>query len=278
MCGETSAGKIRQMRIALLSDIHAEFYKDQPDWLPPLPDNIDVLVLAGDIAIGKALTDVVERISTSLPDTEIVLVAGNHEFYRQPRQQTLDYYRQSFAAHKRIHFLENDYVDIGELRFVGATLWTGFALHDQNDDRNYIKAMIQASVSDFRLIREDGFIDRVFSPVHAEKLFHQSCNAIGDILQNSDPQNTIVVTHFPPMPDLHHPGFPLDWLSSYFTADCSELVNRYQPAYWFYGHNHWSHQQKIGATQFISNQYGYPNEVWQSQCNFNQELIIEMTP
>jgi len=39
------------MKIALVSDIHAEFYRNQPNWLPPLPNNSDVLVLAGDICV-----------------------------------------------------------------------------------------------------------------------------------------------------------------------------------------------------------------------------------
>lgn len=264
------------MKIAVLSDIHSEFYHNDLDWLPPLPADIDVLVLAGDLAIGQGLQVIVNRIGDALPHIQIVLVAGNHEFYRQPRQKTLQSYREMFANNSRIHFLENDYVDIEGIRFIGATLWTGFKLHDETDDRNYVKAMIQSAVSDFRLIREEGIIDKTFSPTDSEKLFSQSCTAIESILKFSDSTKTIVVTHFPPMPHLHHPSFPIDWLSCYFTADCSELVKRYEPAYWIYGHNHWSHNETFGQTRFVSNQYGYPNEASEFMCNFNPDLVIEI--
>lgn len=261
------------MKIAVLSDIHSEFYNDS-NWLPPLPKKADVLVLAGDIAIGQELQTIVNRIAAALPQTQLVVVAGNHEFYRQPRQKTLQQYRDSFAGNPQIHFLENDYVDINGVRFIGATLWTGFKLHDQKDDRNYVKAMIQAAVSDFRLIREEGIIDKSFSPANAEKLFQGSYSYIETLLKKSDADKTVVVTHFPPMPELLHPGFPIDWLSCYFTADCSELVKRYSPVYWIYGHNHWSHAETLGKTHFVSNQYGYPNEASEFMCNFDPDLLI----
>ncbi|EIK43190.1 metallophosphoesterase [Cellvibrio sp. BR] len=92
------------MKIALISDIHAEFYKNEPDWLPPLPENPDVLVLAGDIHIGKLLIPFIERVSKALPRTCLVVIAGNHEFYRQYRLSTLNAYREAFVEHTRIHF------------------------------------------------------------------------------------------------------------------------------------------------------------------------------
>src|SRR5690606_8295297 len=98
------------MKIALMSDIHAEFYR--PTWLPPLPVDADVLVLGGDIHVGLALIEFVHRISEALPETDLVVVAGNHEFYRQHRNKTLALYRNAFLDHDKIHFLENDYVDI----------------------------------------------------------------------------------------------------------------------------------------------------------------------
>ena len=59
-----------------MSDVHAEFYRNELNWLPPLPDHPDVLVLAGDIHVGKALIDFVTRVSAALPNTHIVFIAG----------------------------------------------------------------------------------------------------------------------------------------------------------------------------------------------------------
>ena len=160
-----------KMKIALISDVHAEFYKNEPDWLPPLPESPDVLVLAGDIHIGKLLVPFIERVSNALPYTHVVVIAGNHEFYRQYRLATLKAYREAFVKHPRIHFLENDYVDIDGVRFIGATLWTGFPLHSTQYTSEEVMNYAQDNVSDFSLIAEDSG-DKVvaFSPEMAKIL------------------------------------------------------------------------------------------------------------
>lgn len=265
------------MKIALISDIHAEFYKNESDWLPPLPENPDVLVLAGDIHIGKSLIPFIERVSMALPHTYLVVIAGNHEFYRQYRLATLKVYQEAFAGHTQIHFLENDYVDIEGIRFIGATLWTGFPLHSMQYTYEQVMSYAKDSVSDFSLIAEDsGDKVVVFTPEISKILFEESKAKITQLLAESDPKKCIVVTHFPPSKKLQHPKFTLDKVTSYFTADCADIIETYQPAYWFYGHNHWSSTSSIGDTTLVSNQFGYPNERWKMGGDFNPSLIIEM--
>ena len=87
---------------------------------PPRPE-FDVLVVAGDVS-----NDVVESISmvSALADGKLaVFVAGNHEYWGDmTAQATLE---RAHAAAKRegIAFLECSAVDIGGVRFAGATLW-----------------------------------------------------------------------------------------------------------------------------------------------------------
>lgn len=265
------------MKIALISDVHAEFYKNEPDWLPPLPENPDVLVLAGDIHVGKLLIPFIERVSKALPSTHLVVIAGNHEFYRQYRLATLNAYREAFVGHTRIHFLENDYVDIAGIRFIGATLWTGFPLHSTQYTSEQVMNYAKESVSDFSLIAEvSGDKVVVFTPETSKILFEDSKAKITQLLAKSDPKKCVVVTHFPPAKKLRHPKFTLDKVTSYFTADCADIIETYQPAYWFYGHNHWSSTTCIGNTTLVSNQFGYPNERWKMGCDFNPNLIIDM--
>src|SRR5690606_4890251 len=144
---------------------------NEPDWLPPLPENPDVLVLAGDIYIGKLLVPFIELVSKALPHTHLVVIAGNHEFYRQYRLTTLKAYREAFVTHPHIHFLENDYVDIDGVRFIGATLWTGFPLHSTQYTSKEVMNYARDNVSDFSLIAEDSG-DKVvaFSPEMAKIL------------------------------------------------------------------------------------------------------------
>ncbi len=265
------------MKIALISDVHAEFYKNEPDWLPPLPENPDVLVLAGDIYIGKLLVPFIELVSKALPHTHLVVIAGNHEFYRQYRLTTLKAYREAFVTHPHIHFLENDYVDIDGVRFIGATLWTGFPLHSTQYTSEEVMNYARDNVSDFGLIAEDSG-DKVvaFSPEMAKILFDESKAKLTQALAKSDTKKCVVVTHFPPAKKVRHPKFALDKVTSYFTADCEDIIETHQPAYWFYGHNHWSSTTQIGNTILVSNQFGYPNERWKMGGDFNPNLIIEI--
>ena len=265
------------MKISLISDIHAEFYRDQPDWFPSLPENPDVLVLAGDIHIGGSLVPFVKRISKALPQTHLIFLAGNHEFYRQYRLATLKAYRDAFSDDTRIHFLENDFVDINGVRFIGATLWTGFPLHSFQFTSEEVMNYSRDSVSDFALITEDsGESSVAFSPEQSKLLFEESKAKIEQLLAKSDPKRCVVVTHFPPTKELRNPNFKIDKVTSYFTADCVDIIEEFQPAYWFYGHNHFSATTRIGQTTLISNQFGYPNERREDGTDFNSNLMIEM--
>lgn len=264
------------MKIALISDIHAEFYRNQPNWLPPLPNNPDVLVLAGDIHVGKQLIPFIERISEALPNTHIVFIAGNHEFYRHYRRATLNSFRQAFMAHTKIHFLENSFVDIEDVRFIGATLWTGFPLHLPEHSQEQVMAYAKDTVSDFSLIAEDTGVVHAFTPEESKMLFEDSKAKIKEVLEQSNPDRCVVITHFPPAKQLLHPRFPPDKVSSYFTADCLDLIEKYQPAYWFYGHNHWSAKTNMGKTQLVSNQFGYPNEHSKMGFDFDPDFIVAL--
>lgn len=264
------------MKIALMSDVHAEFHRSEHNWLPPLPDSPDVLVLAGDIHVGKSLIDLIQRISDSLPNTHIVFIAGNHEFYRQYRKATLRIYREAFSGHKMIHFLENDFIDIDGIRFIGATLWTGFPLHVAHHSEEKTMAYAKENVMDFSLIADEDNTLKVFTPEKAKSLFNESKAELIKILKESNPEKCIVVTHFPPAMQLLHPLYSPDLVTSYFTADCLDVINTYQPAYWFYGHNHWSDRMTIGSTHLVSNQFCYPAERWKTGCTFDPNCCVQL--
>ena len=104
------------MKLALASDLHFEFYND-PNWLPPLAgivtnDTPDILVLAGDIGIGEGVIEAIERIAAALPCTQILWVAGNHEYFHQNYDDTLEKFRGAFQSSDRIHFLERGAIEI----------------------------------------------------------------------------------------------------------------------------------------------------------------------
>ena len=59
---------------------------------------------------------------------------------------------------------------------------------------------------------------------------------------------------------LRNPQFSIGPITAYFCANVDDIIDRYQPALWIYGHNHFSNDLQRGATRLVSNQMGYPRE------------------
>ncbi len=261
------------MKIFLITDVHFEFH-NKVDWLPPLPagDQFDVLVLAGDIGHGPWLETGLRRLRHYFPAKPIVYVAGNHEFYRgnitrSPVEgiEIPDFY-----------YLEKGSVELDGYRFLGTALWTGF---DCMGSEFIERAMhlSKYSIADFMEIRtaelsETGGVPLRVTPQYMRDLYLQSRAWLDADLANSDPDKTIVITHFPPAREFRHGNINEDIISAYFQANCMDLIHKHQPALWLYGHNHWSDQHQCGKTRIISNQYGYPRE----GARYRPDLIIEL--
>ena len=45
-----------------------------------------------------------------------------------------------------------------------------------------------------------------------------------------------------------------------------EIIEKYQPCLWVYGHTHECDDQMIGKTRIVSNQLGYPKGDGGSEC------------
>jgi len=113
------------MKLLVLSDLHLEFAPFVPE--PAAVAAADVVVLAGDISPG---TKAIAWARQAFPGKPVVYVAGNHEFYRCDWDKLPGALREEAKKHD-VHFLENEAVTIEGVRFVGATLWTDFALFGQ---------------------------------------------------------------------------------------------------------------------------------------------------
>tara|TARA_B110000116_G_C16777109_1_gene556315 strand:- start:460 stop:1281 length:822 start_codon:yes stop_codon:yes gene_type:complete len=264
------------MKLALASDLHFEFHRD-PAWLPRLAGihsgkAPDILVLAGDISIGDGAIEAVERISNDLPDAVILWVAGNHEYFHQNYDDTLEKFKQAFQDSERIHFLERDAVEINGWHFLGCTLWTGFDGLPEFPPES-VMSSARDRIADYRLIRT-GPESELWRPEDAQLEHQLSVAWLQQELANRPANRTVVISHFPPSMRLHHLGFPVDISTPYFNASLDDLIEKYQPGYWLYGHNHWSDLQCVGKTALLSNQLGYPRE--KGIPEFDPQLLVTL--
>jgi predicted phosphodiesterase len=251
------------MKMHILSDLHLEF----SDFRPPA-DNADVVVLAGDIHKGDAG---IGWARANFPDQEIVYVAGNHEFYGRDRLETISDLRIA-AREFGVHFLDDEAVEIGGVRFLGATLWTDFNLFGK-ERRQFAMAEGQRGLNDFSLIREGA---AQFSPADSIRQHKKSLAWVEGELQQPFAGKTVVVTHHLPSARSVMERFKHDWLSACFASRLDYLFG--PPAdLWIHGHTHDSLDYEVMGTRVVCNPRGYVRfNSGPENFDFNPGLLVEV--
>ncbi|MEH6551284.1 MAG: hypothetical protein V7744_15000 [Pseudomonadales bacterium] len=183
------------------------------------------------------------------------------------------YYRQAFVSYPNVHYLENDSVEIDGVRFLGATFWSSFNCFGL-DRQLAIMEEIHYYCADFQYIKIDDN-NRQFVPSDMLTLHNESRVFLQSELPKYDPKKTVVVTHFPPLFQLKHGTIRVDIGTAYFQAHALDIVEEHKPAFWLYGHNHWSENKVISATRFVSNQPGYPKED-DSLRRYRKDLVLKI--
>jgi predicted MPP superfamily phosphohydrolase len=151
----------------LLSDLHLEF----ADLRQPLaiPD-ADVCVVAGDLcrAVANGVYWLAKNVAHAMP---CIYVAGNHEYYKGSIKEGLEDGRNAAAGFPNVHFLENDFVVIDGVRFLGATLWTDFRIEGHPE-----VAMFHARerMNDYKLVAKQRNLWQRFVPETAYRMHQES--------------------------------------------------------------------------------------------------------
>lgn len=234
------------MKLLILSDLHLEF-------APFVPDTVDadVVVLAGDIATG---TYGVEWAGRAFPDKPVVYVPGNHEYYGGHLSKVAIELQKT--AHDNVHVLDNrEWVSNG-VRFLGATLWTDFALFGEAW-RLPALAAAKNNMSDFNSIfyGSTGF----FTPEQSVTLHQATVEWLKLKLKESFPGPTVVVTHHVPHRGSIAPHYAKDMLTAAFTSDLEHLMGF--SALWVHGHTHTPCDYEVAGTRIVCNPRGYGRKI-----------------
>ena len=217
--------EIRRLRI--LSDLHLEF----SDWTPP-PVVADAVVLAGDISVGKHGIQWARR---QFPDTPVVYVPGNHEFFGARLPDALDELRAE-AQHLGVYLLDGDECVLGGTRFLGTTLWTDYALHGSASadlDRAMADAVVE--MNDFRMIQWAG--GDPLEPTLVREIHFKRARWLAQRLAEPFAGSTVVVTHHLPHRQSIHPKYAGTRFNPCFASDLDHLV-RAPVVLWVHGHTH----------------------------------------
>lgn len=237
------------MKVQLLSDLHNEFYRQEP--VPSIEDTpAEVVILAGDIDVGldglRWAASEAERLGKT-----VLYVAGNHEFYHHDIA-LLNEMRSYAAGRNELHFLEKDELIIGEVRFLGCTLWTDYRAAG---DPVLSMMEVQQHLNDHHVVSNG---DRLFLPEDALKMHTESRTWLEEKLRQPFAGKTVVITHHAPHLLCKHPAFPINAIATAFMSDLSELVKTVDV--WCFGHTHANLDERVGKCRLVSNQRGYPME------------------
>ncbi len=260
-----------------MSDLHLEFDDHKPIEFP----TADVLVLAGDVLVAEDLRRFTRQDVTPPHEQQrgvsaqryrqfldqvtqryahVVWVAGNHEFYHGKFNQVLQTLHDEAAQYTNLYFLEDSWVDVEDVRFLGGTLWTDCNNHDP-----VTMMTLQYGMNDYRVVVNDEAGYTKLRPTHT---LQRHVKTKQFIKQNLAPK-TVVVTHHAPSPQSIAPEYQTEHhLNGGYASDLTELIqDNPQIAYWCHGHMHHTLDYAVGETRVLCNPRGYPhqNPDWTAQ-------------
>jgi len=244
-----------RLRIQIMSDLHIR--RPGADGFPPLADGVDLVLIAGDTIEGPERA--IRSMRAAYPTTEIVTVAGNHEFYRGSYFDQLAEGRDC-ARELGVHFLEDTVVTFGRLRILGATLWTDYALFGEQM-RTVAMRTARGGMLDHKRIKWQSDPWLRFGPTQARALHNRSRAFLeAELTRPYDDGPTIVLTHHAPLLEAIAPRLRAQTLSAAYASNLGPIIDRYQPSYWVWGHTHYPIDSVRGRTRLISNPRGYADE------------------
>jgi predicted phosphodiesterase len=265
------------MKIALASDLHLEF----GDINLKNEENAEVLILSGDIMIAQdlhdhphmdydpytsgALADLGRRQQTALRFRDflkrcsfqfphVIYVAGNHEFYHGKFVGSLQDLRNECGKYPNVYFMEDDMRTIGDITFIGSTLWT-----DMNKGDPLTLHAVADMMNDYRIIRHDGHGYSKLRPAHTAARHRRSVEYIRTVIEGLFDEKFVVVGHMSPSKMSTHPRYQNDTLmNGAYSSDLSEFIlDHPQIKLWTHGHTHHKFDYMIGSTRIVCNPRGY---------------------
>lgn len=281
------------MKIKVVSDLHLEF----SDINIENNDNIDVLILSGDIMVAQDLHDhpemdygmysnvnladlgrrqqkalnyrkFLKRCSDQFPYT--IYVAGNHEFYHGKWHQTLDVLSNECAKFPNVYFMEIGSKKIDDVTFIGGTLWTDMNKHDP-----ITLHAARDMMNDYRMIRKEFEGYTTLKPSDTVVRHRKMLDYIKTVVAERPNEKFVVVGHHSPSFQSMHEMYKNDFtMNGCYHSDLSEFIlDRPQIKLWTHGHTHHPFDYMMGETRVLCNPRGYDGY---ENTGWNPNIVIEV--
>lgn len=254
------------LKLRIVSDLHMELSGKGQFKLPVMADECEqILVLAGDIGTWKQVTSwMIQFLRQRFK--QVVLVTGNHEYYRQEWHAVNRAIKQRLSAYDNLHFLHNEAKQIGGVWFVGGTLWT-----DLNQADPETLPIVESEMNDYQQIHfYDGYVQRRLTAQDTLQMHTEFLVLLHKVMQTKQPM--IVVTHHAPSFDTVCSDKP--WGVDFaYGSDLSTWMQSDLIKLWVHGHTHQSTSYQLGCVPVITNARGYFNE----KTGFKPECCVTIS-
>ena len=253
------------MKIQYCSDLHMEF-DDNKRLMDSLPLDVagDILVIAGDSGYlnDPSLTNLKFWEWASRNYRQVLLVAGNHEFYNNG---DITAYGDSWQLEllPNVTYYHNKAVRIDNIDFILTTLWSQIPKGQEG--------IIQDSMNDYYHIL---YNNHSVTPHHINEEFQKNINFVKKAVKDSSAEKIVVVTHHLPTFDALLGRRKDNETNPAYATELSNYISGSRISAWIYGHSHFGTDLMIGNTHLVSNPLGY---VFCGQhIGFSKSAIIEV--
>ena len=259
------------MKLRIISDLHIDINKDYP-----LSYDDDVFtVICGDIS-GYA-EDTIEWVKGNI--RKGVFVEGNHIAYsgRYTVQESHLQLESCFPLSEDVSYLNNSHKVVGDVVFVGGTLWTDFTLDARlPGDRLANMSMAKAFMNDYRQRLYDG---KALEPDDTSHFFRETFRKIRRVCEFYRNRKVVVVTHHAPSPRSLDDRYVNHVLNPCYATNLERFIlDHTNIALWCHGHIHQPKDYMIGNTRILCNPRGYV--AWErngeQNADFDKNLIVEV--
>lgn len=259
------------MRLLILSDLHHELWRDEAPRIDPALSRPDAVILAGDIDTGAKAVPWAARNFAGLP---VLYVHGNHEGYGHHLDNVQAELRASSAQSGNVHFLSCDEKIIGNVRFLGATLWTDFRLFG-DDDRQAAMREAEAVMNDYKRIRLAGQNYRKLRAADTATFHALHVSWLRTRLATPFAGRTVVITHMAPSMRSVSEGYRSSRFSAAYASRLDALAS--QADLWVHGHMHDPVDYTIGKCRVVSNPCGYKTRAGGTEnARFDPCFVVEL--
>jgi predicted phosphodiesterase len=254
------------MKLHILSDLHL----GQGALALP-PTEADLVILAGDIARPPQAVAWASQLGKP-----VLYVLGNHEFYGGSIETTAAQFK-ALSAGSGVRLLDDESVVIGNLRFLGSTLWTDFLLFGEGEQREAAIADAVRFMRDYSRIKTGDDPQAVLHPRDTAARFQRHAAWLAGELARPHDGPTVVITHHAPSTRSIHPRFEASLLNACFVSRAEHLLDGDRARLWIHGHTHDSFDYTVNGTRVVCNPRGYAShEGVNENAAFDPGFVVEI--